>query len=138
MRDFLDWILANYQIRWLTSWCTTNQWLPGKKELLADVLGIPLELLAPIEETSWARSGTRAFFKPDGINWEEFESGVPFIWIEDGIPPDELEYLREKGAEDCYIFCDVNLELNGLVRLLEALKEDPLGRSYIRLEQPSI
>jgi hypothetical protein len=110
VNSFLKWCTENFECAWLTCW---GQF--ALKDLFRSTYG----------------SGVAR--KIDYCNWQPYEgnkakgaleyaAGRTFLWIEDGLPPEERELLNQKGLLDSYIYVNPNGK-NELYQVQRKLKQ---------------
>lgn len=118
VREFVEWALDHFEIRWLTWWCGSHEMAEEQLARLAGEVGVPAEALAPIRSTRFAaRSHNDHCLKTDGIEWDEHRAGRPFVWVEDWISDRERAVLRGNGFADCWIPCHVTEDPTALQRV---------------------
>ncbi len=90
--EFLEWALARFRCRWLTSWRNPNETVPGE-------LGIRVP--PGIEEVRWREAGPFPPFKAIAIRDDE-----DWLWVEDAPSTFDIDHLRARGATDRLIRVD--------------------------------
>ena len=90
--DFLQWVVRNFQCRWLTNWRDPNQTVPQQ-------LGITVP--NGIIEVHWRKAGPSYPFKASAIRDEE-----DWVWLEDEPSEFDLAELKRRGRLDRLIVVD--------------------------------
>lgn len=123
VENFLKFSISNFDVRWLTMWCPSGDMHPERMRELADILKVDRGLVWFIRNpmSFWWPKGDD--LKTNGINWDEHAAGKPWVWVEDEILYKERELLRGRKCLDNYIPCNVSLNANRLVEVMEILKE---------------
>lgn len=119
--DFLVWLRENAEVRWLTMWAMRGTMHPELEEKLARILGVDQSLIADWHNPLDWGVGVNAL-KTSGINWLEHAEGRPWIWLEDGILPDEREVLKEKKVFNRWIECNVSRNPQALMKVWQRLR----------------
>jgi hypothetical protein len=83
---------------------------PRRREELARLLKVSVELLAKFDNPlGWGfRDAKGLSGKLWGINWDEVTAGREWAWVEDGISPEEKEYLDRNGYKDRYYYTNTS------------------------------
>lgn len=113
-REFMEWALATFEVRWLSWWCSGHEMEPEKCRRLTEELGLPGGALDRIRSAQFNRG--ESCLKTNGIAWAEHEAGRPFWWVEDAISERERQVLRTRGALDRWIPCHVTDDPEALRR----------------------
>jgi hypothetical protein len=126
MREFLEWALARFEVRWLTRRCPSGE-MPGwLVEELCGMAGLPAERLMPVRGVDWESCES----KINGIAWlEHLVLGRPFLWVEDdnGVGEPELRFLERHGVRERYHHCNVSMDPDALLRVHALLREQAAG-----------
>lgn len=122
-REFLEWALARFEVRWLTTWAPSGRMDERLLKDLSKMTKLPKERLRGIRGLDWEGGS-----KLDGIAWlEHLVMGRPFIWIEDDtLPAEALEFLARFGFAPCFIRCDITRDPAALARLRSELEATQL------------
>lgn len=100
-KEFLEWAAEHCEVRWLTCWAMSGVIQEAKLNELARILGVPVSLISNFSNPlPWG--GKRG--KLNGINWDEHEEGREWAWVEDGLPPREIDELKRLGCDDRYYY----------------------------------
>lgn len=114
-KDFIYWLNTHFEVRWLTSWAPCGELHPFDVVKLSKTLDINEPLLEYFTNPfPWESR------KTEGIEWG---TSRKWVWIEDGLLPDELDLLEERGCLDNYIFVNVSIDRNGLLGVKQKLIE---------------
>lgn len=114
--EFIQFAHQHYEVRWCTTWAMSGRMHPETLDRLADHTQVPRHL--------WARVGASRGFrrhKHENIAEEEHLEGRPFVWVEDGLTPEEHAWLRARGWEDRYYHTDVFEDPDALLKTLTLL-----------------
>lgn len=129
VREFLDWALETFEVRWLTRWAPDG-WM--SRDLVVDLCkltGIDATRLRRIKGLNW-EGGT----KLDGIAWvEHILLERPFIWLEDGdTGASHEDFLQLHGFGNCFHLCNVTRDAEALRRAHAELRgEAPAALSSV-------
>ena len=118
LREFLEYALANYEVRWCTTWAVSGGMDRSRQQTLEEWTGEPVEVWEQVRPSLGWRD-----FKTGAIDWSEVERGRRFVWIEDELLPEEREVLCERGIEDWFIYTNVLEDPNALLKTLAKLRE---------------
>ena len=108
---FVKFALEHFEVRWCTMWAPSGTLHMEGRETLAQHTGIPA--------STWARvrsSKGHVRFKHETIDHAEHLAGRPFVWVEDGLLPEEHQWLRGNGWQDRYFHTDVFADPDALVK----------------------
>lgn len=110
-KEFLEWAAQTCEVRWLTSWAMSGTMRDTRLEKLVRLFDVPESMLLAFDNPlRWG--GKRG--KLEGINWDEVLEGREWAWVEDGLPPSELDYLKEQGFEKNYYYTNVSVRPHDL------------------------
>ncbi len=105
---FLQYIIKNYPVTWLTTHCMHND----PKTVISRLQGLlepgTMELLPQIRGAKWS------LLKTEAIDFSE-----PFLWIDDDCYPEEREVLDSYGVLANWIEVDLSRNENQLKYLLD-------------------
>lgn len=109
---FMEWVLARFEVRWLTAWAMKGHLDAEDLELLARYTAVPVDVWAQVKPNlGWRQD------KCQGISWgEHLQEGRPFVWIEDGLTPSETQTLQANGLLHRYYHTDVFADPNALIK----------------------
>ncbi len=116
LKPFLEHMVKNYDVYWLTTHCQGDATNPVRylsKHVGEDIV----PLLMKIKPTTWRE------FKTTGINLTE-----DFLWFDDTLMPEEEDVLRKAGKLGSFI--KVDLDENPDI-LLDFVEKPPICRGYI-------
>ena len=118
LREFLEYALANYEVRWCTSWVTSGDMDRSSQQLLEEWTGEPLEVWEQVRPSlGWMEAKTEC------IDWGEVDAGRRFVWVEDELLERERSVLRERGIEDWFIYTNVLEDPEALLKTLSELRK---------------
>lgn len=130
VKEFLEFAQEHFEVRWLTFWCPNGTMEESRKDDLANILAVPRSLIENIRNPMGfmgARQPSGLFtatLKTNAIDWDEYEAGREFVWVEDDMmQPMEFQILRGYKARDNYICCNVSKNPNRLNEVMQILKE---------------
>ena len=118
-KEFLEFILPWFEVRWLTSWAGRGRMNARDAAYLEKAIGLPMRVFHSVIQNplGW-RNGDLG--KPQGI---DFADPRPAVWVEDGVPPDEMAYFEEKRRPDQqYFWVDTTWHPSTLQQLLDRWK----------------
>lgn len=120
LKDFMHFALEHFEVRWCTSWAISGVMSPKNLEDLVNITKLPIDIWMKIKPSlPWQN------YKTEAIDWDEIKQGRPFVWLEDGILPEEEEKLHNLGYFHCYYFTDVIADKNALLETWgELIKAD--------------
>ena len=111
LRDFMNFILLHYEVRWCTSWAISGTMSPTNLEYLSEITELPVELWLQVQPSlPWDN------FKTEAIDWKEIDAGRPFVWVEDGLLPEEEEILHERSIYDWFYYTNVLEDKTALLK----------------------
>ncbi len=122
-KELFLWARDNCEVRWLTYWAPYGKMSDWQQRRLAILLDVPLAYIEQVSGRQWAFGLPNVTSKCHGVYWEEHDAGRPWLWLEDGLPPNEHEELAERGASHNYWKVDVTEDVNGLVGMIERIQE---------------
>lgn len=125
-REFLEWALQWYEVRWLTTWCPDGRMEAGLLRDLAKMLGMAPDALEGIRGLDWSHSRR----KLDGIAWmEHVVLRRPFVWLEDeyGFGEQERRFLDVHGLGASHVPVNVSRDADALTRVHAALRRRAAG-----------
>lgn len=109
--EFFRWAKEHFEVRWLTMWCmngTMNERLAVElSQRFCDEItpGEFLEVINP------KRLGALALYKTEGIDFADLR---PWVWIEDGLIPNEKNYLKNENLFDNFYKTNVTHDITAL------------------------
>ena len=117
LTEFMEFALANYEVRWCTAWATSGDMRTESLQRLRDMTGVPLDVWRQVQPSlGWERN------KTETIDWAEVDAGRPFVWIDDELYGEDLELLRRRGIEHWCILTNVLENPCALSKTLRELK----------------
>lgn len=121
VREFLEWARPTCEVRWLTCWAMGGHMGEEAEARLARILKVPLALIAGCDNPiPW---GGSPLGKPGGIDWTAHEAGREWAWVEDGLPPEEMQVLKGRCVEERYYYTNTSVHPEALAQTLRRLKE---------------
>ncbi len=123
-REFFLWADANCDLRWLTYWAPYGYMSDRHVDYLTFLLDVPVRQIRDVRGKQWAfmQGDAPNSGKCNGVDWIEHEAGRPWVWVEDGLPPDEIAELRQRGAWSHFIRCNVTENPNAMTRAFAIVK----------------
>lgn len=117
-REFFQWAHANCDLRWLTYWAPYGFMSDGHVEYFTFLMDVSADDVLSVGGQQWAFMDGAAPLpgKCNGIAWAEHDAGRPWVWVEDDLPPDEIAYLRKRGAWPHFIRCNVTANRDAMTR----------------------
>lgn len=138
LKDFMRFALEHFEVRWCTSWAISGVMSPTNLDDLANLTKLPVETWMRVQPSlPWHN------YKTEAIDWDEIKNGRTFVWLEDGILPEEEEKLHELGYFHCYYHTDVVEDKNALLNTWGELVKseltwlDDLERRLLSEPKPS-
>lgn len=122
VQEFLEWATTHCEVRWLTAWAACGEMGDTGTARLAQLLRVPVELLAGIRNPlSWDFDAF-GIGKCSGIDWREHAAGRPWVWLDDETLGREMAYLRSRRAVENLLICDSSKNPDAIVHALATLK----------------
>lgn len=127
IEEYFKFIRTHFEVRWLTARCPSGKMDREVKWEIANILGIDRRYFWDIENPKsyfdQSKDGKFSTLKTNGIDWEAFKAGRPFVWIEDKILDNEKVILKSYNALDNYIYCNTSQNPNQLYEVMNKLKK---------------
>lgn len=108
--DFLQYVIGNYPVTWLTTHCMQNDPETAVARLQNHLKSETLALLNHVQGASWS------VWKTEAINFNE-----PFLWFDDDCYPEEQTVLNRYGVLGNWIEIDLAADVDQLKRYLHGL-----------------
>jgi len=118
LREFLDLAFEHFEVRWCTCWAMSGIMRPEGRETLEKYTGISFSEWAQIRPSLGFSK-----FKHETIDADEHRAGRPFVWVEDGLMPQEHQWLRGNHWSDRYFHTDVFEDADALVKTTARLRD---------------
>lgn len=110
--EFLQYIIANYPVTWLTTHCMDNDPETAVSRLKSLLEPKTVAMLSKIRGSTWSS------WKTEAIDFTK-----PFLWFDDDCYPEEQVVLNQYGVLENWIEIDLYKDVDQLQNYLNGLPE---------------
>jgi len=117
LKELWPWARKNFEIYWLTAWAVNRTEMPKDVAIrLWKYTGLPVNETIDCPVAPWL------YYKSEGVEAVIGDSDRQWLWLEDELMLEEIEWLVNTNNRWRHIFCNVFRDKDSLVEATRILK----------------